>query len=101
MTGGHVVVLGSTGRNFAAGMSGGIAYVLDETGDFDKRCNKSMVELEAIDEPEHLKGLIKKHLHYTNSSRAQTILDNWNDYLPRFIKVMPTDYKRALLQQKG
>ncbi len=101
MTGGHVVVLGSTGRNFAAGMSGGIAYVLDEAGDFDKRCNKSMVELEAIDEPEHLKGLIEKHLHYTNSSRAQTILDNWNDYLPRFIKVMPTDYKRALLQQKG
>ncbi len=101
MTGGHVVVLGSTGRNFAAGMSGGIAYVLDEAGDFDKRCNMSMVELEAIDEPEHLKSLIEKHLHYTNSSRAQTILDNWNDYLPRFIKVMPTDYKRALLQQKG
>jgi glutamate synthase (NADPH/NADH) large chain len=101
MTGGIVVVLGSTGRNFAAGMSGGIAYVLDEETNFAKCCNKSMVELEAIDEPEHLKGLIEKHLHYTNSSRAQTILDNWNDYLPRFIKVMPTDYKRALLQQKG
>ncbi len=101
MTGGRVVVLGSTGRNFAAGMSGGIAYVLDEVGNFDKCCNMSMVELEAIDEPEHLKGLIEKHLHYTNSSRAQMILDNWNDYLPRFIKVMPTDYKRALLQQKG
>ncbi len=101
MTGGRVVVLGSTGRNFAAGMSGGIAYVLDEAGDFDKRCNMSMVELEAVDEAEFLKDLIEKHLDYTNSSRAQTILDNWNDYLPRFIKVMPTDYKRALLQQKG
>ncbi|WP_216092611.1 glutamate synthase large subunit [Candidatus Marithrix sp. Canyon 246] len=101
MTGGRVVVLGSTGRNFAAGMSGGIAYVLDEAGDFDKRCNMSMVELEAVDEAEFLKGLIQKHLDYTNSSRAQAILDNWNDYLPRFIKVMPTDYKRALLQQKG
>jgi len=101
MTGGRVVVLGSTGRNFAAGMSGGIAYVLDEAGDFDKRCNMSMVELEQVDEAEFLKDLLQKHLDYTNSSRAQTILDNWNDYLPRFIKVMPTDYKRALLQQKG
>lgn len=101
MTGGRVVVLGSTGRNFAAGMSGGIAYVLDEAGDFDKRCNMSMVELEPVEEAEFLKDLLQKHLDYTNSSRAQTILDNWNDYLPRFIKVMPTDYKRALLQQKG
>jgi glutamate synthase (NADPH/NADH) large chain len=101
MTGGRVVVLGSTGRNFAAGMSGGIAYVLDEVGNFDKCCNMSMVELEEVDEPDFLKDLIEKHLHYTNSSRAQMILDNWNDYLPRFIKVMPTDYKRALLQQKG
>jgi glutamate synthase (NADPH/NADH) large chain len=100
MTGGIVVVLGSTGRNFAAGMSGGIAYVLDEEANFAKCCNKSMVELEAIDEPEHLKGLIEKHLHYTNSSRAQTILDNWNDYLPRFIKVMPTDYKHKCKQKE-
>jgi glutamate synthase (NADPH/NADH) large chain len=100
MTGGIVVVLGSTGRNFTAGMSGGIAYVLDEETNFAKCCNKSMVELEAIDEPEHLKGLIEKHLHYTNSSRAQTILDNWNDYLPRFIKVMPTDYKHKCKQKE-
>jgi glutamate synthase (NADPH/NADH) large chain len=99
MTGGRIVVLGSTGRNFAAGMSGGIAYVLDEAGNFDKCCNMSMVELEQVDDPDFLKGLIEKHLQYTDSSRAKAILDNWDEYLPRFIQVMPTDYKRALLQQ--
>ncbi|MDF1527717.1 MAG: glutamate synthase-related protein, partial [Sedimenticola sp.] len=127
MTGGVVVCLGSTGRNFAAGMSGGIAYVLDEEGSFEQRCNLSMVELEPIrDEDDalealdhqggdletkgrvdvshdmtrfdsiRLKQLIQSHLHYTNSSVAQKILDNWTDYLPKFVKVMPVDYRRAL-----
>ncbi len=131
MTGGIVVVLGSTGRNFAAGMSGGIAYVLDEQGSFQERCNLMMVELEPVQEEdaalevlEHqgsdlethglvdishdmtchdaqrLKGLIEKHLHYTNSSRARMILQNWEAYLPKFVKVMPVDYKRALEEMK-
>jgi glutamate synthase (NADPH/NADH) large chain len=123
MTGGMVVVLGQTGRNFAAGMSGGVAYVLDEDGTFSKRCNLSMVQLEAVPEEvaasetgeieshgrvhfNHLDkadavalhGKISKHLHYTGSLRAKLILDNWNTYLPKFVKVMPTEYRRALLE---
>ena len=116
MTGGVVVVLGATGRNFAAGMSGGIAYVLNETGDFEERCNKAMVELETIARCEgnsaltddqfaemlqhdelRLKMLISKHLENTGSSRAAQILDLWDRFLPLFTKVMPTDYRRALL----
>ncbi len=118
MTGGAVVVLGQTGRNFAAGMSGGIAYVLDETGDFEKRCNTAMVELERItdapapagwssgtaslmvdptgDDAARLKVLIERHLHYTASERARQVLAHWTDYLPKFVKIMPTDYRRAL-----
>jgi glutamate synthase (NADPH/NADH) large chain len=127
MTGGVVVVLGESGRNFAAGMSGGIAYVLDERGDFDQRCNLAMVELEpipaedeALEQLDHQGGdlethgrvdishdmtrydalrlhrLIEKHVHYTDSARGRKILDNWNEYLPRFVKVMPVDYRRAL-----
>ncbi|HEC14975.1 MAG TPA: glutamate synthase large subunit [Sedimenticola sp.] len=127
MTGGVVVCLGSTGRNFAAGMSGGIAYVLDADGDFERRCNLAMVELEpveaeddALEALEHqggdlethgrvdvshdmtrfdairLKQLIEKHLHYTGSRRAKEILDNWNQTLPKFVKVMPVEYRRAL-----
>lgn len=115
MTGGTVVVLGETGRNFAAGMSGGVAYVLDEAGDFAKRCNLAMVDLEAVTEQAAtggsnvpnglhlgevdsviLKRLITQHLHYTNSSRARHILDHWNEMLPRFVKVMPQEYRRAL-----
>ncbi|MBI3902408.1 MAG: glutamate synthase subunit alpha [Nitrosomonadales bacterium] len=112
MTGGMVVVLGQTGRNFAAGMSGGVAYVLDEDGDFPKRCNMSMVQLEAISEEDivgavhfnhlnkadtlALRGKIEKHLRYTGSARAKQILDNWAHYLPKFIKVLPTEYRRAL-----
>ncbi|MFA6014625.1 MAG: glutamate synthase-related protein [Gallionellaceae bacterium] len=123
MTGGMVVVLGQTGRNFAAGMSGGVAYVLDEDGTFGKRCNMSMVALEAIPQEaassetgeveshgrvhlNHLgkadeaalRGKIERHLRYTGSARAQQILDNWSRYLPKFVKVMPTEYKRALLE---
>jgi len=123
MTGGTVVVLGTAGRNFAAGMSGGIAYVLDEEGDFTQRCNLSMVELEPIPEEDHaaaqvageleghgkvkidhvaghddamLKSLIQRHLLYTGSERARRVLENWTAYLPKFVKVMPLEYRRAL-----
>jgi glutamate synthase (NADPH/NADH) large chain len=127
MTGGIVVVLGATGRNFAAGMSGGIAYVLDEAGDFEHRCNLAMVELEPVlaeesaaerfehqqadlethgrvdirhdmtrDDARRLRTLIEQHRHYTGSQRARDILEHWADYLPRFVKVMPVDYRAAL-----
>ncbi|WP_425349005.1 hypothetical protein [Methyloligella halotolerans] len=126
MTGGVVVVLGGTGRNFAAGMSGGVAYVLDEAGDFEQRCNMAMVDLEPIpaeeqfnaqdqhqindmeshglvdltdmtkDDEKRLRQLIQNHLHYTGSKRARQILENWGEYLPKFIKVMPVEYRRAL-----
>jgi glutamate synthase (NADPH/NADH) large chain len=126
MTGGVVVVIGPTGRNFAAGMSGGIAYVLDEKGDFEQRCNMAMVDLEpipsenqAMEQDRHQGGdleshglvdfsdmtqydeqrlhrLIENHLHYTGSTRAREILDDWSDYLPKFVKVMPVEYRRAL-----
>jgi glutamate synthase domain-containing protein 3 len=103
-----VVVLGQTGRNFAAGMSGGVAYVLDEEGAFAKRCNMSMVQLEAVADAtlNHLgvadeaalRGKIESHLRYTGSARAKHILDNWKSLLPKFVKVMPTEYRRALLE---
>ena len=126
MTGGVVVVIGPTGRNFAAGMSGGIAYVLDEEGDFERRCNLAMVDLEPIPsenqvmersrhqigdleshglvdftdmtrfDEERLYQLIENHLHYTGSTRAKAILDDWASYLPKFVKVMPVEYRRAL-----
>lgn len=102
MTGGRVVVLGKCGRNFAAGMSAGIAYVLDEEGDFDRHCNMDMVELSLVesekDEAE-LKGLIENHLKYTGSDKAKAILDSWDEYLPKFIKVMPVGYKLLLEQE--
>src|SRR6185312_4304181 len=126
MTGGIVVVLGKTGRNFAAGMSGGIAYVLDEAGDFKRRCNLAMVELEPVPsennvmernrhqtgdleshglvdvsdmtrfDEQRLYQLIERHLHYTGSERARAILADWSAYLPKFVKVMPVEYRRAL-----
>ncbi|MBC8051018.1 MAG: glutamate synthase subunit alpha, partial [Chitinophagales bacterium] len=126
MTGGVVVVLGETGRNFAAGMSGGIAYVLDEAGDFEQRCNMAMVDLEPVAaeeaslarmgqsndlyshglvdvmadmtqlDAERLKLLIENHRRYTGSHRAKLILDNFAEYLPKFVKVMPVEYRRAL-----
>ncbi|MES9924381.1 MAG: glutamate synthase large subunit [Candidatus Thiodiazotropha endolucinida] len=132
MTGGVVVCLGSTGRNFAAGMSGGIAYVLDETGDFSERCNMAQVELEPIEEEDdalealdhqggdleshglvdlsrdmtrydalRLKQLIERHLHYTNSEVAKRILNNWDSMLPKFVKVMPVEYRRALKEMQA
>ena len=98
MTGGRVVILGPTGRNFAAGMSGGIAYVLDEAGDFDRRCNKDMVFLERMNEAEaeQVQAMIQKHAYYTNSDHARRILAHWDDLAPKFVKVMPKDYKRML-----
>ncbi|MCZ7647016.1 MAG: glutamate synthase large subunit [Planctomycetota bacterium] len=104
MTGGRVVVLGRTGRNFAAGMSGGVAYVLDEAGDFATRCNTEMAGLEALESSEDLmfvKTLVEKHWRCTGSPVARRVLDDWNAGLTKFVKVMPADYKRALEQQKG
>ncbi|MEA5419881.1 glutamate synthase large subunit [Spirulina sp. CCNP1310] len=99
MTGGKVVILGRTGRNFAAGMSGGVAYILDEAGDFASRCNREMVDLEALEDPEEIRDLremIQKHAEYTGSDKAQEVLADWEAIVPTFIKVMPRDYKRVL-----
>jgi glutamate synthase (NADPH/NADH) large chain len=124
MTGGVVVVLGDTGRNFAAGMSGGVAYVYDPAGRFDKLCNKAMVELGPVTagggqdagrptqrsvsvenngmgdmlafDAERLRILIERHHLHTKSTRAAEILANWDRALGSFVKVMPTDYKKAL-----
>ena len=101
MTGGTVVVLGDTGRNFAAGMSGGFAYVLDLQGEFSKRCNPSMVDLEPLAEAEdeaRVKRLVENHARYTNSRRAQQVLENWAQYRARFVKVFPKEYRRALAE---
>ncbi len=132
MTGGVVVCIGATGRNFAAGMSGGIAYVLDVDANFEQRCNLAQVELEAIKEEDdalealdhqggdlethgrvdvshdmtrfdaiRLRQLLENHLHYTNSDVARRILDNWDKELPRFVKVMPVDYRKALVEMQS
>jgi len=131
MTGGIVVVLGYTGRNFAAGMSGGIAYLLDEDGSFESRCNMAMVDLEPVEaeddtmeriahqggdleshglvdvmrdmtrfDSERLHQLIENHTHYTGSTRAREILDDWTTYLPKFVKIMPVEYRRALKEME-
>ena len=100
MTGGRVVVLGPTGRNFAAGMSGGIAYVLDEVGDFGRdRCNHEMVELESLEDEEEvraLRAMIERHRDETGSAVAERVLATWDETLPRFVKVISPDYRRAL-----
>ena len=99
MTGGRVVVLGPAGRNFAAGMSGGVAYVLDEKGDFATRCNQQMVGLEPLAEPseiEEVRQMIQRHAEYTGSQRAWKVLALWEEMVPKFVKVMPKDYKRML-----
>jgi glutamate synthase (ferredoxin) len=103
MTGGRAVILGSTGRNFAAGMSGGIAYVLDESGKFPAKVNKEMVELEEFadaEEQEFVRKLIEQHVEYTGSPRGRQVLDHWDEMAPKFVKVMPVDYKRALAEMK-
>jgi glutamate synthase (ferredoxin) len=103
MTGGVAVILGHAGRNFAAGMSGGIAYVLDEVGDFPTRVNKEMVELEDLsdsEDQEKLLELVRRHVDYTDSARGRYVLENWDRLLPKFVKIMPIDYKRALQELK-
>jgi glutamate synthase (NADPH/NADH) large chain/glutamate synthase (ferredoxin) len=103
MTGGVVVVLGRTGRNFAAGMSGGVAFVLNELDKFQSRCNLGMVELEKVTTAEDKKTLhqmITSHFMYTGSRKAKQVLDAWETMLPKFVKVMPVDYKRVLEERK-
>ncbi|OLL24012.1 putative glutamate synthase [NADPH] [Neolecta irregularis DAH-3] len=102
MTGGRCVILGNTGRNFAAGMSGGIAYVLDMARNFPSKVNMEMVELSALTDPREiafLRGMIEDHRHFTGSTLADRILSNFNNVLPRFVKVLPTDYKRVLQEE--
>jgi glutamate synthase (ferredoxin) len=99
MTGGRVVVLGRTGRNFAAGMTGGVAYVLDETGDFPRRCNLDMVDLEPLDDPAEIgvvRSLIRRHAILTGSERARAVLRHWRQSVPCFVRVIPRDYRRML-----
>jgi glutamate synthase domain-containing protein 2/glutamate synthase domain-containing protein 1/glutamate synthase domain-containing protein 3 len=99
MTGGTVVVIGTTGRNFAAGMSGGVAYVLDEHQLFDTLCNLDMVDLEPLwrkEDRERLHHLIRRHFEYTKSRQAERLLDKWHEMAGQFVKVMPIDYRRAL-----
>ncbi len=103
MTGGRVVILGATGRNFAAGMSGGIAYVLDPLGTLSVRCNRQMVDLEALEDLEEiqeLRTLIEKHFNYTGSTVAAKVLQDWDATVSQFVKVMPKDYQRALAAEK-
>ncbi|MCC7017125.1 MAG: glutamate synthase large subunit [Rhodospirillales bacterium] len=126
MTGGCAVVLGPTGRNFAAGMSGGVAYVLDESGDFERRCNTEMVELERVrpaplaptenwaalplaevmtdmlgDDVRRLRALVERHRRFTGSAVAARVLDRWDELLPKFVKIVPVDYRRALLAMRA
>jgi glutamate synthase (NADPH) large chain len=103
MTGGRLIVLGKVGRNFAAGMSGGIAYVLDNDANFAYFCNLSMVELSSVldhDDQDFLKIWLEKHVQYTGSEIAMTVLENWNEYLPKFVRVLPLEYKRYLEERK-
>jgi glutamate synthase (ferredoxin) len=98
MTGGRVVVLGASGRNFAAGMSGGVAYVLDKADDFRTRCNMGMVELEELDANDigEVKAMVERHVKYTGSELGSNVLVNWDEMAPKFVKVMPRDYKKMI-----
>jgi glutamate synthase (ferredoxin) len=103
MTGGEAVILGETGRNFAAGMSGGVAYVLDEQGRFATLVNMEMVDLEDLSNPDDQRAvheLVLKHVEYTGSARGRYVLDRWPQIISKFVKVMPRDYKRALAELK-
>lgn len=96
-------MLGKTGRNFAAGMSGGIAYVLDENGDFDYYCNKGLVDLCKVEDKDdilELQSILNKHLLYTNSAKCRTVLSNWSRYVHKFVKVIPFEYKKVLEEKK-
>ena len=99
MTGGRVVVLGQTGRNFAAGMSGGVAYVLDEVGDFRSWCNLDTVSLEPLEDPQEIaevREMVQRHARYTHSELGWRVLAMWDELTPKFVKVMPKDYRRML-----
>ncbi len=102
MTGGRVVVIGDTGRNFAAGMSGGVAYVWNKSGDFDIRCNKEMVALEGMEAEDlkYVENMLRKHQQFTGSAVAENLLKEWDKAARQFVKVMPVDYKKALQAQK-
>jgi glutamate synthase (ferredoxin) len=103
MTGGRVVVLGPTGRNFAAGMSGGVAYVYDEKGDFRQNCNMEMVKLYPLDDPEEMeevRELIRRHGCCTGSDRSMRFVENWDTLAGKFVKVYPNDFRRVLETQK-
>ena len=104
MTKGNVICIGKTGRNFAAGMSGGIAYVLDEAGNFPLSCNKEMVDLEKLELPEDVefvKEMLRKHVRYTRSEKAQRLLENWDQTQRQFVKVYPRDYRRVMEARKA
>jgi len=101
MTGGCVAILGTTGVNFGAGMSGGIAYIYDEDGSFDNNCNLEMLDLELVDDPGDelvLRTMVEEHVAHTGSPKGRRLLDDWAASLPRFVKVFPTEYKRVLGQ---
>lgn len=102
MTGGRIVILGETGKNFAAGMSGGIAYILTDKKSFEPLCNKEMVSLDPVDfeDEQYLRDIITKHKELTGSDRAQYLLDDWKQAVQRFVKVFPNDYKRVLKEKK-
>jgi glutamate synthase (ferredoxin) len=103
MTGGVAVIIGPTGRNFAAGMSGGVAFVLDEAGDFARRCNLEMVAIEPFSEAEDrelVRDLLIQHAGYTGSTVAARLLNDWNGAVARFVKIMPLDYRRVLLERR-
>jgi glutamate synthase (ferredoxin) len=103
MTGGRVVVLGPTGKNFAAGMSGGIAYVLDETGEFPRNCNQEMVKLFGLEDPEEIaevRAMIARHAELTDSDRSRQVLAAWDELVPLFVKVYPNDYRRVIETQR-
>jgi glutamate synthase domain-containing protein 3 len=102
MTGGLTIVLGRTGRNFAAGMSGGFAFVYDEDHNFLRRCNQGMVALEKLEHPEDiatLKYYVERHQQLTGSTRARDILSRWEESLGRFVKVFPHEFRRALTER--
>ena len=101
MTGGVAVILGSVGRNFGAGMSGGIAYVFDPQGDFTGKCNNDSLNFLPVEETSdirELKGLVENHYNATQSPRAQKILESWESSLPKFVKVFPEEYRQALIR---
>lgn len=103
MTGGRIIVIGSTGRNFAAGMSGGVAYVLEDREQFAINCNQDMVFLEDLVEDEDIQAvqsMLQQHVEYTGSTVAENILKDWDSHQSKFIKVMPKDYKRVLEAMK-